>query len=202
MSRRDYFIPALQRQARMEDCSEIRAAKGRRNRRPLLRAALALALASGLAAGTHPASAQTLDLVTHNGILIAAPPQAIWPHINDPSGWKAGAQLVPLDEQGTRFKAVMPDAPDAILFHVANVEFDPPRRRTIRLNALDGALIGFASWELRPQGEGTWVAYHVYTQAPAPPDQPPPADYRQTNRDRFQQELETLRRLVEAPPNN
>lgn len=178
----------------------LRAASVSRKPWPLLRAALALV--AGMLAGAQPALAQTLDLVTRNGILIAASPQAIWPHIEDPGGWKAGAQLVPLDEQGSRFKAVMPDAPDAILFHVANVELDPPRRRTIRLNALDGALIGFASWELRPQGEGTWVAYHVYTQMPAPPDQPPPADYRQTNRDRFQQELETLRRLVEEPPNN
>ena len=168
--------------------------------RRLLRGALALA--AGMLAGASLALAQTLDLVTHNGILIAAPPEEIWPRIEDPSGWKAGAQLVPLDEQGTRFKAVMPDAPDVILFHVANVELDPPRRRSIRLNALDGALIGFASWELRPQGEGAWVAYHVYAQMPAPPEQPLPDDYRQANRDRFQQELEALRRLVEGPPNN
>ncbi len=156
---------------------------------------------------TGPALAQSgaedsrdLSLVTHNAVVIAAAPEGIWPHIVDPDAWKAGARLMPMDGAEHRFKAVMPDDPDTALFHVTNVEFDAPRRRTMRLNALDGALIGHASWELTPIEGGTRVAYHVYSQQTLPPDQPPidREAYLQANRARFQEELNALRKLVET----
>ena len=53
-------------------------------------------------------ASQGADLVTHNSVLIQAPAEKIWPHIVDPNEWKAGAQLLPADEKGQVFKAVMP----------------------------------------------------------------------------------------------
>ena len=107
---------------------------------------------------------------------------------------------MPVEGAEHRFKAVLPDDPETALFHVTNVEFDAPHRRTIRLNALDGALIGHASWELTPVDGGTRVAYHVYSQQTAPPSQPPidREAYVQANRTRFQEELNALRKLVET----
>ncbi len=174
---------------------------------PASRAATWLALACLCVFAAGPAIAETaaetpadLSLVTHNAVTIAAPPERIWPHIVDPGDWKAGAQLVPVNGNGHRFKAVMPEDPNTALFHVINVEFDAPARRTIRLNALDGTLIGFASWELTATAGGTRVAYHVYTQQQAPPGQPPidRDAYLQANRTRFQEELNGLKRLVEG----
>ena len=159
-----------------------------------------LAVAGPALAQSGAEDSRDLSLVTHNAVVIVAAPEGIWPHIVDPDAWKAGARLMPMDGAEHRFKAVMPDDPDTALFHVTNVEFDAPRRRTMRLNALDGALIGHASWELTPIEGGTRVAYHVYSQQTLPPDQPPidRAAYVQANRARFQEELNALRKLVET----
>ena len=163
-------------------------------------------LAAAVSAVAQTASAQTvsdatvdLSLVTHNAVTIAAPAKRIWPHIVEPDAWKAGAQLVPVEGAEHRFQAVMPNDPDTPLFHVTNVEFDPPARRTIRLNALDGTLIGFATWELTPANGGTRVAYHVYSQQEAPPGGPAidREAYLEDNRKRFQEELNSLKALVE-----
>ena len=167
---------------------------------PLTTACLWLAVAGPALAQSGAEESRDLSLVTHNAVVIAAAPERIWPQIVDPDAWKAGARLVPVEGAEHRFKAVMPDDPDTALFHVTNVEFDAPRRRTIRLNALDGALIGHASWELTPVEGGTRVAYHVYSQQTAPPGLPPidREAYIQANRSRFQQELNALRELVET----
>ena len=159
-----------------------------------------LAVAGQALAQSAAEDSRDLSLVTHNAVVIAAAPEGIWPRIVDPDAWKAGARLVPMDGAEHRFKAVMRDDPDTALFHVTNVEFDAPRRRTMRLNALDGALIGHASWELTLVDGGTRVAYHVYSQQTLPPDQPPidREAYLQANRARFQEELNALRKLVET----
>ena len=157
--------------------------------------------ASGPAlAQSAPAGSRDLSLVSHNAVVIDAEAARIWPHIVNPDAWKAGAQLVPVEGAEHRFKAVLPDDPDTALFHVTNVEFDAPQRRTIRLNALDGALIGHASWELTPVDGGTRVAYHVYSQQEVPSGQPPidREAYLQANDTRFQAELQALKRLVET----
>lgn len=168
--------------------------------RSMTTACLWLVLAGPGLAQSAPEASRDLSLVTHNAVVIAAPPEHIWPSIVEPDAWKAGAQLVPVEGAEHRFKAVLPDDPDTALFHVTNVEFDAPHRRTIRLNALDGALIGHASWELTPVESGTRVAYHVYSQQAAPADQPPidRETYVQANRTRFQEELNALRKLVET----
>ena len=159
-----------------------------------------LAVAGQALAQSVAEASRDLSLVTHNAVVIAAAPERIWPHIVHPDAWKAGARLVPVEGAEHRFKAVLPDDPETALFHVTNVEFDAPHRRTIRLNALDGALIGHASWELTPVEGGTRVAYHVYSQQTAPPGQPPidREAYVQANRARFQEELNALRKLVET----
>ncbi len=163
-------------------------------------ACLWLAVAGPALAQSGAEASRDLSLVTHNAVVIAAKPERIWPYIVDPDAWKAGARLVPVEGAEHRFKAVMPDDPDTALFHVTNVEFDAPLRRTIRLNALDGALIGFATWELTPAADGTRVAYHVYTHQQMPAGQRPVdrAAYLQANYSRFQKELNALRRLVET----
>lgn len=160
---------------------------------------LALAAAS-TQAQTRSEAPVDLSLVTHNDITIAAPAERIWPHIVEPDAWKAGAQLVPVEGAEHRFLAVMRGDPDTPLFAVTNVEFAPPARRTIRLNALDGALIGFATWELTPTEDGTRVAYHVYSQQEVPPGAPAidREAYVEDNRQRFQAELTSLKVLVEA----
>ena len=117
--------------------------------RSMTTACLWLVLAGPGLAQSAPEASRDLSLVTHNAVVIAAPPERIWPSIVEPDAWKAGAQLVPVEGAEHRFRAVMPDEPDIALFHVTNVEFDAPHRRTIRLNALDGALIGHASWNSR-----------------------------------------------------
>src|SRR5690606_42100493 len=55
-------------------------------------------------------------------------------------------------------------------FYFTNVEMVPEQRRTIRLNTPEGALIGYAVWELTPVEGGTEVAYHVYSEAVIPAD--------------------------------
>lgn len=166
----------------------------------LITAGLYLAASGSAPAQSAPEESRYLSLVTHNAVVIAAAPERIWPYIVEPGAWKAGARLVPVDGAEHLFKAVMPDDPDTALFHVTNVEFDAPHRRTIRLNALDGALIGFATWELAQAPGGTRVAYHVYTQQQMPTGQPPidREAYLQANYTRFQEELQALRRLVET----
>ena len=159
-----------------------------------------LAAVSSAQAETAQEAPVDVSLVTHNAVTIAAPAERIWPHIVEPDAWKAGAQLVPVEGAEHRFQAVMPDAPDTPLFHVTNVEFDPPARRTIRLNALDGSLIGFATWELTATDGGTRVAYHVYSQQEAPAGAPAidREAYVEDNRQRFQDELDALKALVEG----
>jgi hypothetical protein len=118
----------------------------------------------------------TIDFLTHSKVHIAAGAAAIWPHIVDLGGWRRGQILVPLGDVkglvGDRFHAAAPEAPDVALYHVENAELVPEQRRTIRLDALDGTFMGFATWELTPAGDGTVVAYDVYTRGPMlPPGQ-------------------------------
>ena len=101
----------------------------------------------------------------------------------------------------------MPDAPDTALFYVENVEFDPPRRRTMRLNSPDGALIGFASFELTAQDGATIVEYHVYSSSVLPEETVAAmseddlaalrANNYKNNYERFAAELQALKVLVE-----
>jgi carbon monoxide dehydrogenase subunit G len=172
-----------------------------------------LGLILAVAAVAQGVEGEQFDLVTHNSVVIAATPAEVWPKIVDPSGWKAGAQLVATEgnpaEVGATFKAVMPDTPEQVAFYVTNVEIVPEQTRAVRLNTPEGALIGYAIWELTPVEGGTEVAYHVYTQAVVPADALASmskaeidalrADYGPSNATRFQSELETLKKLVENP---
>ncbi len=170
-------------------------------------AALALAALQPLAQAQTP---QTIpaDLVTHNGVVIKATPARIWPHIIDLNSWKKGAKVVPLSgdpgKLGTRFKAVAGN-PETVAFNIENVEIASAQRRVIRLNGTDGTLIGFAIWQLTPQGGSTLVTYDVYCWSKIATEGTTPAqvtaakkEYTDANYKRFAEELEGLKKLVEG----
>lgn len=148
----------------------------------------------------------SVDLISHDVVLIRAPGAKVWPHIVKPDGWKQGAALVavPSNDGRARFKAIMPDRPETVVFYAEQVELVEGQRRTMRLNAVDGTLMGYVSWVLTPQPGATLVEYHVYSTV----NMPQPAtkeerltlerDYRTTNQRRFVGELEALKRLVES----
>src|SRR5690348_1433023 len=96
------------------------------------------------------ASPAMIDLITRNDIVVEATPAQIWPHIVEVSAWKKGAKLLKIagsaGQVGERFEAVMGDDPGEVIFYVENVEVIPQRCRTIRLNAPDGKLLGYATW--------------------------------------------------------
>jgi hypothetical protein len=163
------------------------------------------------ASADEPVPPAALDLVTQNEVLIKATPAEIWPQIVAPNAWKSGPKLLVVSGEPTRigatFNAVMPDSPQKIEFHAENVEMVAQRRRTIRLNAPDGALIGFAMWELTPRNGATLVEYRVYSQVAIPPQNgvsmtpselaAVQANYYNVNYQRFDAELATLKQLVE-----
>jgi hypothetical protein len=125
---------------------------------------------------TQAATLTTIDFLTHSKVAIAADAATIWPEIVTPGSWRAGQQLVPIGGDagrlGERFQAIYPEAPETPLFFVENVELIAETRRTIRLEELDGRVIGFATWELTPAEGGTVVAYDVYCRgAMLPPGQ-------------------------------
>ena len=165
---------------------------------------LAMAL-QGAAFADPPAT--TVDLVTHNEILVLASPGRLWPLVVEPSAWKKGAKLVsvggPVGQQGERFRAVMSDG--QIAFYAENVEVVAEHRRTIRLNTADGRLIGYAVWQLTAQGTETRVQYDVYSEVPFASDDGTPAQqeaakaaYREANYKRFADELAALKALAEG----
>jgi hypothetical protein len=166
-----------------------------------------------------PVSAQTIsestsvaarmDVITHNEIIVNATPEAIWPHAMRMDDWKKGVKLVSIsgkpDELGASFKAVY--GSEVALFHATNVEIARNRTRTIRLNALDGALLGYASLRLVPRGSATLVQYDVYSAFPTPPEVADAslvvqarkaALFIANSRKRFGEELATLKAMAEA----
>lgn len=158
-----------------------------------------------------PASTTNADLVTHNDIAIEASPAEIWPQIVEPGAWKTGARLYSISGEkgkvGERFKAVMPDDPQKVAFYVTNIELIPQQRRTIRIGLTEDGLMGFAIWELVPQGAATLVRYDVYWQSPVATGKPNPTATEKTaaaqawmgmNQRRFGEELATLKALLEA----
>lgn len=160
-----------------------------------------------------PAAAQArsaANLVTHSEVTIDRPAAKIWPHIVDPNAWKQGAKswhyAGPAGQVGEVFAAGDPAARAKPAFLFENVELVPNQRRTIKIYATGGALIGFASWWLHEQGGRTVVGYDVYSEtlfapgtAPAP-DKLHEAERTQatTNKARFDAELVGLKTLVES----
>lgn len=151
----------------------------------------------------------TTDLVMHNEIVIEASPAKVWPLVVEPNSWKKGAKLIsvggPAGQPGERFKAVMSDG--QIVFYAENVDVVPPRRRTVRLNTVEGKLIGYAVWQLTPQGTETRVQYDVYSAVDLPLESAnaTPAQiaatkkvYYDANYQRFTDELAALKKLVEG----
>jgi hypothetical protein len=161
---------------------------------------------TGALAGFRTAS----NLVTHSEVTIDRPAARIWPYLLDPNGWKQGAKAWhhagPAGQVGEVFGAGDPAAKDQPAFLFENVELVPGRRRTIKLSAPAGALLGYASWWLREQGGRTVVGYDVFTEtlADAALVSAPAAEGRRdaeaviANKARFDQELLALKRLVEA----
>ena len=167
-----------------------------------------MAVAGAAAAQPRPA----LNLNTHSEIIIDRPPAAIWPSIRNPSRWKRGATLShqsgPAGQLGEVFAARDPADTAKVLFLVENVELTPNRRRTIKLYEPSGGLVGYATWWLREQNGKTVVGYDVYSETlvdSARAKTMTPAQLHDTeqsalvaNRKRFDEELRSLKRLVEG----
>lgn len=89
-----------------------------------------------------------------------------------------------------------------------NVEVVLERVRTLRMNEIDGTVIGYSSMRLVPRDHATLVQYDVYAYiqfplivAAAQPDAPEAAKkaFIQDTWKRFNEELSTLKRIAEAP---
>jgi len=156
-------------------------------------------------------AANRMDIVTRNEVIINATPDAIWPYILQMNKWKKGARLIPIsgspDTVGEKFKAVF--GGDAALFYVENVELVPEQFRTIRMNELDGTLIGYASLRLTPSGQATLVQYDVYAYVQSPyvdlassleTRQAKDAEFIENSRKRFDEELSILKGMVGSGP--
>lgn len=177
---------------------------------------LGTAIALAAANAVRPAVAQervAIDLVTHSAVAIDRPAGAIWPHILDPSTWKQGAKLGhysgPTGAVGEVFAASEPSDPSKVAFFVENVELERNRRRTIKLIAPGGALIGYATWTLTESDGRTVVSYDVYSETVLEPTQAAAMTEgqrreaeraaHQSNQARFDRELVELKSLVERP---
>lgn len=157
-----------------------------------------------------PASEVASDLVTHNDVVINATPADIWPRIVEPAAWKMGAEFHSVSGEkgkvGERFKAVMPNEPHKVAYYITNIELIPQRRRTIRISVAEEGLMGFAIWELVPQGAATQVRYDVYWQSSVVEKPDATADERAAearawmdfNQRRFGDELVALKALIEG----
>jgi hypothetical protein len=155
-----------------------------------------------------------MDLVTHSRVRIERPAASIWPLIIEPSSWKRGLELVhhegPRGARGEVFAARDPGSRATIAFFVENVELETNRRRTIKLYAPTGTLIGFATWTLTGVDGGTEVGYDVFSETVVSQEQARAMGRdslrlmeRQaftTNQQRFDDELLALKRLVESRP--
>lgn len=112
----------------------------------------------------------TIDFLTHSKVRIAAAAAAIWPHILNTDAWREGQRLIPIGGEpghvGERFHAAAAETPETPHFFVENVELAPQRRRTIRMESLEGAFLGFSTWELTPGPGETVVAYDTYCRGP------------------------------------
>lgn len=108
----------------------------------------------------------SIDFITHSAVMIEAEVEDVWPYILYPNSWKTGDKLVPVggeqDALGERFKAMSDDGTGLVHFYVENVEVVPLKRRTVRLETVDGDLVGYATWVLTPGNGITHVEYHVY----------------------------------------
>lgn len=138
-----------------------------------------------------------VDFVTHNEVMIEAPPEKIWPHLLTLE-WKAGAKVVLVDGDptaaGATFEARLDDGTP--LFRIANAEILSNDVRTIRLNDLNGGLIGYACLRLLREGPVTRVRYDVYSWLALPtPDIIAAAQAE--NSARFDRELASLKHIVE-----
>jgi hypothetical protein len=163
------------------------------------------------AADNDPAVRAAIELNSHSTVLINRTAAEIWPHIADPSTWKQGGQLLHHsgpEGAGGIFKAISP-TDGSVMFFIKNVEFIPYQRRTIKLYMpSNGPLIGYAAWTLDEEDGQTEVSYHVYTETLLPPEQSASSTAEElaefeainyeTNKARFDRELEALKDMVEA----
>lgn len=108
-----------------------------------------------------------IDFLTHNVVRIAATDRYVWPYVLDPNSWKAGAKMFSIDGErgsiGERFRASMVETSET-LYMMETVELITHKRWTVRLDDLDGALIGYATWELTQENGGTLLQYHTFCQ--------------------------------------
>ena len=141
-----------------------------------------------------------IDFITHNEVLIDAAPAEVWPYVLDTDGWHRTMLMVPVGgargEVGERFHAVPREQAGVVAFHVENVELDPARRRTIRLESTEGAFMGFSTWALVERAGATALTYDVFSYYEVP------AEYvdalRSSGQTYMDEGLAALKALVEA----
>jgi len=125
---------------------------------------------SGVAA---PPPMVDMDFVVHSAIFVDAPRDVVWPLIVDTNSWFDSQQTRsvggPVGKVGERFHATAAGS-NVVALQLENVELEPGRRRTIRINAPDGTFVGFSSWALADSASGTAVTYDVYCRWPMPAD--------------------------------
>jgi hypothetical protein len=165
-------------------------------------------MANSAAAQARPA----MNLNTHSEVVIDRPAATIWPLIVDPTSWKQGTKswhyAGPAGQLGEVFAAGDPANRKNVEFFFENVQLVPNQRRTIKIYAPAGELLGFAIWTLREAGARTVVEYDVYSESlvnSVEARTKTPAELRDaersyvtTNQQRFDRELLGLKRLVEA----
>lgn len=146
-------------------------------------------------------SSPTMDFLVHSKVRIAAPPDAIWPHLAT-FDWIESPFLVPMagtpGQVGERFEAYADARRQVLLYHAVNVELVPGERRTMRMETLDGHWMGFVTFELLDLGAETMLGYDVYVRPPIPEGQTAEAALAQ-GRAGGDQSLLRLKALIERP---
>ena len=172
----------------------------------LLSSVLQLALAGNTALA---ADAANIFLITHSEVQIEASSDRVWPFVLDTSEWKTLAEsshyagdpdelgeieLIRGESDGTPYQ-----------FFTETVELVPEKRKVIAIYFDEHAEgdVGYAAWTLFPNAEGTLVTYDVYSVSRVPgiaPDQVDALRQQVTtpNRTRFDEELRTLKQLIEG----
>lgn len=151
-------------------------------------------------------AAESISLASHNEIEIKARPKAIWPFIVDTSTWKAATQSTLIagrrGDIGEVLRINGSSSEGKYAFQTEVIVLEKLKRKVIRIYGLDDNPTAFGAWILYPRGDTTLLSYEVFAEYPMPGVaveqlKAISQQVNTTNRDRYQIELEQLKRLVE-----